>query len=584
MSTTPSTNFFRTTCPACHTRFKINEAQLQARQGQVRCGSCGQIFNAKSSLEKITPPPVAKAPPVSSPLEAAPPPVPSKKEEGDTPVTKKAEPPSKEIIENKTKNTEDLEATIPPRRRYQGFASSFAEEQKQWGENPPPLEANDLSNAFRSGTPDNTGEFDFDSMLNGLRADKLAKEKNKEATEQIPAALMKTEAANDHTPSDSGEQKPVEEKEKTTSHTVVPLKKPKQQETPAPIVPPVVPSSPEIKAEAPAVPPPPIEIPKKNTLPQSIQDDDLFSTIEFEAIPIEDDEEEEKTEEQGPAPDFSDDFEGTAEKKDTEKTPLYDLNLDLEESEAKKQEKPALDFSLDFDEEKKEAVASPPDPALDSPLESSAAVDLEEFKIESPPQEPISPELPPVDLAKKQEDPLVFVSVDTTEEKQTDPKRKYWLILSVVSSFILLFQSLFFFRMDLINLYPTMKPFFETSCGIIGCDMDPPRVLEQLAVVGSDMEQAHVNATDMVTLHITLANHAAYAVTFPSIMLELSNNQGQVVGRRFVHPTEYLNLNHDLKVLKRGLPSKQETQVQIHLKLNQLQAINYHIELFYPLP
>lgn len=37
---------FLTRCPACATTFRLTEAQLQARSGMVRCGSCGHPFNA----------------------------------------------------------------------------------------------------------------------------------------------------------------------------------------------------------------------------------------------------------------------------------------------------------------------------------------------------------------------------------------------------------------------------------------------------------------------------------------------------------------------------------------------------------
>jgi predicted Zn finger-like uncharacterized protein len=37
-----------TRCPACHTRFRLHPAQLQAAGGRVRCGRCGHGFDARS--------------------------------------------------------------------------------------------------------------------------------------------------------------------------------------------------------------------------------------------------------------------------------------------------------------------------------------------------------------------------------------------------------------------------------------------------------------------------------------------------------------------------------------------------------
>ena len=40
-----------TTCPACHTRFRVTPEQLDAHGGDVRCGRCAKVFNAHVYLE-----------------------------------------------------------------------------------------------------------------------------------------------------------------------------------------------------------------------------------------------------------------------------------------------------------------------------------------------------------------------------------------------------------------------------------------------------------------------------------------------------------------------------------------------------
>lgn len=39
-----------TACPRCQTRFRVTNEQLQARHGDVRCGRCHHIFNARETL------------------------------------------------------------------------------------------------------------------------------------------------------------------------------------------------------------------------------------------------------------------------------------------------------------------------------------------------------------------------------------------------------------------------------------------------------------------------------------------------------------------------------------------------------
>ncbi|MBS4096408.1 MAG: zinc-ribbon domain-containing protein [Sulfuricella sp.] len=57
-----------TTCPACGTTFRVTAGQLLARQGDVRCGRCGKVFNAHQTLTLNYPP----IPPEQPPAHAEP--------------------------------------------------------------------------------------------------------------------------------------------------------------------------------------------------------------------------------------------------------------------------------------------------------------------------------------------------------------------------------------------------------------------------------------------------------------------------------------------------------------------------------
>jgi len=54
-----------TTCTHCHSRFRLNVAQLTAAQGHVRCGKCGEIFDAYEVLEGADLPPKMPEPSIA---------------------------------------------------------------------------------------------------------------------------------------------------------------------------------------------------------------------------------------------------------------------------------------------------------------------------------------------------------------------------------------------------------------------------------------------------------------------------------------------------------------------------------------
>jgi predicted Zn finger-like uncharacterized protein len=64
-----------TRCPACGTAFRVYPQQLSARDGQVRCGQCATIFDARSALvtDDEAEAPHAVAPPLAPSTPSVPP-------------------------------------------------------------------------------------------------------------------------------------------------------------------------------------------------------------------------------------------------------------------------------------------------------------------------------------------------------------------------------------------------------------------------------------------------------------------------------------------------------------------------------
>ena len=61
---------FITQCPHCHTSFRVNQAQLGAASGAVRCGSCLKVFNALQQMQRAAgqaPEPIPEPVPAPAP-------------------------------------------------------------------------------------------------------------------------------------------------------------------------------------------------------------------------------------------------------------------------------------------------------------------------------------------------------------------------------------------------------------------------------------------------------------------------------------------------------------------------------------
>src|SRR5690606_8735996 len=81
-----------TRCPSCGTAFRIYQEQLNARQGQVRCGHCDVVFSAHDHL--VVEPDASRAKPVASTPAPGTPPVP----EVETTAQTAAQPPSEQTV------------------------------------------------------------------------------------------------------------------------------------------------------------------------------------------------------------------------------------------------------------------------------------------------------------------------------------------------------------------------------------------------------------------------------------------------------------------------------------------------------
>ena len=81
----------QTRCPFCNSVFNITDAQLAARGGHVRCGSCLQVFRADQNLVSGLPVTPTGTPPSAASPAQAPRPAPAPDTGGSTPVVSRTQ-------------------------------------------------------------------------------------------------------------------------------------------------------------------------------------------------------------------------------------------------------------------------------------------------------------------------------------------------------------------------------------------------------------------------------------------------------------------------------------------------------------
>lgn len=129
------------------------------------------------------------------------------------------------------------------------------------------------------------------------------------------------------------------------------------------------------------------------------------------------------------------------------------------------------------------------------------------------------------------------------------------------------------FRNAIAALYPPSAPLLQSLCGVAGCELQPWRRIDALAVENSGLTQA--GSGNSYKLALQLRNKAAYALALPWVDLSLTDASGAVVARRMLKPTDF-NLS------QLSMKGDSEQQLQLVFSTGRHRVSGYSVEIFYP--
>jgi predicted Zn finger-like uncharacterized protein len=142
----------------------------------------------------------------------------------------------------------------------------------------------------------------------------------------------------------------------------------------------------------------------------------------------------------------------------------------------------------------------------------------------------------------------------------------------------LLVQVALLWRDPLAAHLPPLAPALQALCQVAGCTVQPLRRIELLALESSGLNRLEGSAHPLYRLQLVLRNRADTAVMPPSIDLALTDNQGRLVARRVLAPSE-LALS---RLVATAIPPGAEVPVRLVLSTGERRVDGYTVELFYP--
>ncbi|CAJ0711394.1 hypothetical protein LMG6871_00083 [Ralstonia edaphis] len=141
-------------------------------------------------------------------------------------------------------------------------------------------------------------------------------------------------------------------------------------------------------------------------------------------------------------------------------------------------------------------------------------------------------------------------------------------------------QLLFLARAEIARRAPSTRPMLEALCQPLHCTIAPPRDLDALQIESSQLQRQEGDASDQYVLTATLRNRAGGPIALPAIELVTTDLQDQLLSRRALLPSDYLNPS-DSAYSKSGLPARAELPIRVRFQ-SQRPTANYRVLIFYP--
>ena len=195
-------------------------------------------------------------------------------------------------------------------------------------------------------------------------------------------------------------------------------------------------------------------------------------------------------------------------------------------------------------------------------------------------ERPTRPTPPPIAQRPARSEPLEqpdFLDDELAPRRYT----VVWALLTIVALVALAGQLALYFRDDIALALPAAKPQLAAACEALGCRLRLPHRSDLISIDSSDLqaEPAHAN---VIVLNAVIRNRAPFAQEFPSLELTLTDETDQVVVRRVLKPSDYLDAAGLEHVLARGIAPGGEVSVRLRFDATRVHATGFRLFLFFP--
>jgi len=158
----------------------------------------------------------------------------------------------------------------------------------------------------------------------------------------------------------------------------------------------------------------------------------------------------------------------------------------------------------------------------------------------------------------------------------------FWRLGVMLALICLMLQAVYVMRNDLAATAPVLRPWLESACQWVGCEVQYPKHAERISIQASSLQQDTrvQDGSDINTfkLRFALQNRFDKPQAWPHLLVLLTDASGTVVVRKVVPPVDYVpkQLNNT------AFMSQQEVNFVVDLQVKGLTISGFEIDKFYP--
>lgn len=158
-------------------------------------------------------------------------------------------------------------------------------------------------------------------------------------------------------------------------------------------------------------------------------------------------------------------------------------------------------------------------------------------------------------------------------------RRIAWTLAALVALAALLAQAVHQYRSEIAVLLPELRPYLSTVCAALGCELHLPRNIKLLSIESSEL-RAHPSGEGIVELSASFQNRSPIGQDYPSLLLTLTSKDDEILARRAISPSEYLQGDSSIAI-RNGIPPNSITEIKVYFDNRKLEAFGYRISLAY---